>query len=62
MNKEVSHRCGANCEHSCPMHIKDSRCLIYDDRRECSKSMKQRKKSAYNSRKRNKLYPQVIFG
>ena len=49
----VSHRCGVmigKCPFVCSVLESDSRCFRYRDRRECSKSMQQRKKSAEHSK------------
>lgn len=49
----VSHRCGISndkCSFACSIMQSDSRCTKYSDRRECSKSMKQREKSARHSK------------
>ena len=63
MIKNVSYRCGTNnCEHSCPMKVRDSKCLIYDDRRECQKSLQKRSQSAKHSRRINKQYSQIKYG
>jgi len=53
----VSHRCGIStdkCLFACSVMQSDSRCIKYSDRRECSKSMQQRKKSARHSKITNK--------
>lgn len=53
----VSHRCGIStdkCPLACSIMQSDSRCTKYSDRRECSKSMRQRKRSARHSIKTNK--------
>lgn len=53
----VSHRCGIGsekCPFACSIKESDSRCTKYSDRKECSKSMQQRKKSARHSKATNK--------
>lgn len=52
--KNASFRCGMydRCEHGCPQS--ESKCQLYSDRRECSKSMRQRKESARKARKKSK--------
>ena len=54
MSKEVSARCGIgkSCEHYDPNNAV-SACKIYQDRKECSKSMKARKRVANTSNKKN---------
>lgn len=53
----ISHRCGIStdkCSFACSVMQSDSRCTKYIDRRDCSISMQQRKKSARHSRIINK--------
>ena len=53
----ISHRCGVmigKCPFVCSVSESDSRCTKYTDRRECSKSIQQRKKSAKHSKITNK--------
>ena len=53
----VSHRCGVmtgKCPFVCSVLESDSRCTKYADRRDCSKSMQQRKKSARHAKTTNK--------
>ena len=53
----VSHRCGimiGKCPFKYSLKELDSMCSLYSDRRECQKSMRQRKKSARHSRITNK--------
>lgn len=48
----ISHRCGVmdgKCPFVCSVLESDSRCTKYTDRRNCQKSMQQRKKSAKHS-------------
>lgn len=48
----VSHRCGimmGKCPFVCSVLESNSRCTKYTDRRDCSRSMQQRKKSAKHS-------------
>lgn len=49
----VSYRCGVmigKCPFVCSVLESDSRCTKYTDRRDCSRSMQQRKKSAKHSK------------
>ena len=49
----VSYRCGVmmgKCPFVCSVLESDSRCTEYTDRRDCSRSMRQRKKSARHSK------------
>ena len=63
----VSHRCGIStdkCSFACSVKESDSRCTKYPDRKECSKSMQQRKKSARHSittNKKRKFDPRYIL-
>ena len=53
----ISHRCGImvrKCPYKCSLKESDSMCTLYTDRRECSKSIQQRKKSAKHSKITNK--------
>ena len=52
MAKEVSIRCGID---SCKDYDKRSlsKCSVYSDRADCSKSMKQRRKSKSHSKRRS---------
>ena len=53
----VSHRCGVmmgKCQYKCTLKESDSMCTLYADRRDCSRSMQQRKKSAKHSKITNK--------
>ena len=53
----ISHRCGImvrKCPYKCSLKESDSMCTLYTDRRECSKSIQQRKKSARHSKQTNK--------
>lgn len=53
----ISHRCGVmigKCPFVCSVLESDSRCTKYTDRRDCSKSMQQRRKSAKHSKITNK--------
>ena len=43
------------CPYKCSLKESDSMCTLYTDRRECSKSMQQRKKSAKHSKVTNKI-------
>ena len=52
MAKQASTRCGkGNCPYRDPLND-ISKCSLYTDRKLCSKSMKQRKRTAANARKR----------
>jgi len=55
MKAEISKRCGIGdkCEHY-DRHNKISGCKIYQDRRECLKSMKHRNKVSKHSKKQQK--------
>lgn len=49
----VSYRCGVmvgKCPFVCSVLESDSRCIKHTDRRDCSRSMQQRKKSAEHSK------------
>lgn len=49
----VSYRCGVmmgKCPFKCSIKESDSMCSLYSDRKECSRSMQQRKKSAKHSK------------
>lgn len=53
----ISHRCGVmigKCPFVCSVLESDSRCTKYTDRRDCSKSMQQHRKSAKHSKITNK--------
>lgn len=53
----VSYRCGimmGKCNFVCSVLESDSRCTKYTDRRDCSKSMQQRRKAAKHSKITNK--------
>lgn len=53
----VSHRCGvmiSKCPFKCSIKESDSMCSLYSDRKECSRSMQQHKRSAKHSKITNK--------
>lgn len=52
MSKQISKRCGRGTCEFYDKHNKISGCKKFDDRKECSLSMRQRKKVATKSRNR----------
>ncbi len=53
VKNKISSRCGkGTCEHFCGRIESESKCRIYDDRRDCPTSMKHRKKVVKHSRER----------
>ena len=52
LNPKVSKRCGKGSCEFYNKHNKISGCKCFEDRRECSKSIKQRKQSANTSKKK----------